>query len=141
MKIQKRYEEKSLLLRMKIGRRQELSGLIKWDTARRSYVIFTGKFKRAWTIRYIIDKIKSAVENSEACATCRCDFPLDAMHPNTFFLYVTIDAKEKQDIEACDSHVFSELFRELESMGIKHRISNLSYPEGNLRIAYITLYS
>ncbi len=113
--------------------------IVKWDTARRSYVIFTGQFKRAWTVKYITDKIGSIIRNSEACETCRCDFPLDAMNHDTFFLYVTMDGKDKQNIEACDSHVFSELLRELESLGIRHRVSHLSFPEGRLRIAYINV--
>lgn len=113
--------------------------IAKWDTARRSYVIFTGKFKRAWTVKYITDEIKSIIKNSEACTTCKCDFPLDAMHQDTFFLHVTIDGEDKQNIEACDSHVFSELFSQLENLGIRHRVSSLSFPEGRLRIAYINV--
>lgn len=115
--------------------------IVKWDTARRSYILFMGQFKRASTVKYITEKIGSIIKNSEACETCKCGFPLDAMYQDTFFLYVTIDGKDKQNIEACDSHVFSELFRELESMGIRHRISHLSFPEGRLRIAYINVES
>jgi hypothetical protein len=112
---------------------------VKWDTARRSYILFTGPLKRAWAVQYIIDKIKSTLENSEACETCKFSLPLDVMHQDTFFLYVTIDSKDKKSIEACDSHVFSQLFRELERLGIKHRVTPLSFPEGRLRIAYINV--
>lgn len=120
--------------------RSKLS-ITKWDTARRSYVIFTGQFKRAWTVRYIADKVGSIIKNSEACETCKCDFPLDALHQDTFFMYVTLDGKDKQHMEVCDSHVFGELFRELESLGIRHRVSHLSFPEGRLRIASINMES
>ena len=117
----------------------KLSTIQSWDKARRSYIIFTGPFKRAWAVKYVIDKIKSIIKDSEACFSCKCEFPVDAMHRDIFFLHVTIDGKKKQDVEACDSRIFSEIFRELESMGLQHNISQLSFPEGYLRIAYINV--
>lgn len=116
-----------------------MSTIASWDKARRSYIIFTGQFRRVRAVKYIIDKIKSIVKDSGACSSCKCEFPVDAIHRDTFFLYVTIDGKKKQDIEACDSNIFSEIFRELEGMGLQHNISQLSFPEGSLRIAYINV--
>jgi len=117
----------------------KLSTIQSWDKARRSYIIFTGQFKRVWAVKYVIDKIKSIVKDSEACSSCKCEFPIDAIHRDIFFLYVTIDGKKKQDIEACDSRIFSEIFQELERIGLQHSISQLSFPEGYLRIAYINV--
>lgn len=116
-----------------------MSTIQSWDKARRSYIIFTGQFKRVWAVKYVIDKIKSIVKDSEACSSCKCEFPFDAIHRDIFFLYITIDGKKKQDIEACDARIFSEIFRELESMGLHHNLSKLSFPEGYLRVAYINV--
>ena len=122
-----------------MGQDSKLSTIQSWDKARRSYIIFTGQFKRVWAVKYVIDKIKSIVKDSGACSSCKCEFPFDAIHRDTFFLYVTINGKKKKDIEACDSHIFSEIFRELEHMGLQHNISQLSFPEGYLRVAYINV--
>jgi len=116
-----------------------LSTIQNWDKARRAYIIFTGPFKSVWAVKYVIDKIKSVVRDSEACSACKCEFPVDAIHRDTFFLYVSIDGKKKRDIEACDSRIFSEILRELESMGLQHDLSQLSFPEGYLRVAYINV--
>lgn len=110
-----------------------MSGNIEWDMARRSYILFTGQFKRVWAVKYVAEKIKSIVKNSEECATCKCNFPIDAIYGDTFFLYITIDGEKEQDVETCDSRIFGEIFKELESLGIRHRVSHLSYPQNSLR--------
>lgn len=101
--------------------------------ARRSYILFTGQFKRVWAVKYVAEKIKSIVKNSEECATCKCDFPIDAIYGDTFFLYITINGEREEDIEICDSRIFGEIFKELENLGIRPRVSHLSYPQSSLR--------
>lgn len=116
-----------------------MSDTIKWDIARRSYVVFTGQFKRIWAVKYVAEKIKSIVKNSEECAVCKCNFPIDAIYGDTFFLYITIDGEKEQDVEACDARIFGEIFKELESLGIRHRVSHLSYPRSSLRTAHVNM--
>lgn len=111
---------------------------VKWDVARRSYILVTGRFKRVWVVKHIAEKVKAAIRNSSVCAGCECIFPIDAMEKDTFFWYVVINGKSKQDIEACDERIFGEIFKELESLGIKHRISRLSYPPGHFKIVSIS---
>ena len=79
------------------------------------------------------------MKNSEACAACRCSFPVDAMQRDTFFLYVVIDGENKEDVERCDAHIFGEILKELESLGTEHRISRLSFPEARLKVAYVNV--
>jgi len=105
---------------------------VKWDVARRSYILITGRSKRVWAVKYITEKIESTISNSKACGRCECDFAIDAVDRETFFWYAIINGENKQDVEACDSHIFGEIFRELETLGIEHRISPLSYPPGHL---------
>jgi len=105
---------------------------VKWDAARRSYILITGRFKRAWAVKSITEKIKSIISNSEVCMRCECDFAIDAVDKETFFWYAIINGENKRDVEACDSQIFSEIFKELEMLGMKHRVGRLSYPPGHL---------
>lgn len=110
---------------------------VEWDTTRRSYIILTGRFRRTSFVKYIADKIRGFVKSSEKCVTCKCSFPIDAMQNDTFFFYVVIDGPNKEDVERCDAYIFSEVLKELESLGAEHRISNLSFPKEHLKVAYI----
>ena len=111
---------------------------VKWDAARRSYILITGHFKRTWVIKYLSDKVKDAMKNSEVCAKCKCELPIDAVEKDTFFYYVVIDGQNKEDVEECDSYIFAQILKELESLGIKHRLSRLSYPPGQFEIVNVS---
>jgi len=100
--------------------------------ARRSYILITGRFRRVWFVKFISEKIKSIISNSEACMKCKCNFTIDAVDRETFFWYVIIDGEKRQDVETCDLYIFGEIFKELETLEVKHHVSSLSYPLGHL---------
>lgn len=111
---------------------------VKWDVARRPYILLTGRFKGVWAVKYIADKVEEVIRSSEACAACKCDFPIDAMNRDIFFWYIIIDGENKQDIEVCDSHVFGEIFKELERQGTRHRVGRLSYSPSSLKVVGVS---
>ena len=103
---------------------------VKWDAARRSYILVTGRYSRVWAVKFITEKVKSAISNSEACMKCEYKFVVDSLGKEVFFWHAVINGGNKQDVEACDSHVFSVILKELETLGMKHRVGRLSYPDG-----------
>ena len=111
---------------------------VQWDVARRSYILVTGRFRRVWVVKFISEKVKEIIKSSEACKGCKCEFPIDALEEDTFFWYVVINGKNQEDIKACDKHIFGEIFKELEKLGIEHRITRLSYPPSHLKIIGIS---
>jgi len=110
---------------------------VKWDAARRSYILITGRFKRVWAVKFITEKINSVVSNSEACMRCKCDFAVDAVDRQTFFWYAIIDGESKQDVQACDTQIFGEILKETETLGIEHRVGRLSHPPQG-RLVFLT---
>jgi hypothetical protein len=111
---------------------------VKGDSARRSYILITGRVKRVWVVKFISEKVKEIIRGSEACRGCKCEFPIDSLDEDTFFWYVVINGKSQEEIEACDEHIFGEIFKELENLGIKHRITRLAYPPSHLKIVGIS---
>lgn len=107
--------------------------IIEWDVARRCYILFMGRFKRVWAFKHLVEKVESIIKNSKACTRCKCNFSVDAINRNTFFWYIIIDGENKQDIEACDLQIFGVIFKELESLGLRHRVSHFSYPLSDLK--------
>ena len=105
---------------------------VEWDATRRSYILVTGRYSRVWAVKYITEKVKSAIGNSEACKKCECEFVVDALGKEVFFFHTIINGGNKQEAEACDLHVFSEILKELEALKVKHRVGRLSYPQGYL---------
>ena len=76
--------------------------------------------------------------NSEVCAKCRCELPIDAVDKDTFFYYVVIDGENKENVAECDAYIYAQILKELESLGIKHRLSRLSYPQGQFEIVNVS---